>query len=238
MGSLLLLSNCKPESTPSPAQTGTLTDRDGKVYNTIKIGNQWWMTEDLKTTTYQNGDPIVYKDSTTVLWLDTAPGYCFVDTTSWAIGMLYNWYAVSDARKIAPVGWHIPTDDEWKTLEMYLGMSSADADKVNFRGTDEGDKLKREKAANQIVGSWDDANNVYIIWPNNQSGFSALAGSCRMFFGSFGDQGIGATEFWWSASEHTGSNEVWYRYLDYNKSNIFRFYGDKRYGFSVRCVKD
>ena len=167
-------------------------------------------------------------------WANTKKGsYCkyFNDDNNAAIyGLLYNWYAVADTGNIAPIGWHIPTDDEWKELEKHLGMSQTDADKVNWRGSDEGDKMKIHAPY-----GW---TRYGSIWATNESGFTALAGSCRLFNGIWGDPGTFATGFWWSASQHTSNNQAWYRYLDYKKSNVFRYYGSKNYGMSVRCVKD
>ncbi|HXC07239.1 MAG TPA: fibrobacter succinogenes major paralogous domain-containing protein [Bacteroidia bacterium] len=233
----LFPAGCRKEKTaPVPTyEMSTLTDRDGNVYKTVKIGNQWWMAEDLKVKTYQNGDSVLYKPTTTE-WKDTLPGYCYISVSTFVIGYLYNWNAVNDPRILAPAGWHIPTDGEWQTLEMSVGMSADDTSKVNWRGNQEGDKLKREKATAQVYGAWQDADNVYTVWPTNESGFSALAGSCRLFNGIWGNPGPGGTGFWWSSS--LSGNQAWYRYLDYNKSDIFRYHGDKRYGFSVRCVKN
>jgi uncharacterized protein (TIGR02145 family) len=235
----LLAGGCKkPTPAPSAPETGTMTDRDGNVYGTVKIGNQWWMAQDLKVRTYQNGDKVILKDSTAgITWKDTSAGCCYINLS---IGVLYNWYAVNDSRVLIPAGWHLPSDQEWKILETQLGMSSADVEKVNWRGGDEGDMLKRKKEATSISGAWQDSYDVYTIWPNNQSGFTALAGSCRIFNGLWSDTGIGDTGFWWSSSLAPAPHQAqaWYRYLDYNKGNIFRFYGDKRYGFSIRCVRD
>ena len=115
-------------------------------------------------------------------------------------------------------------------------MSATDANKVNWRGTDQGDKLKTTATNTQFVGVWQRSFDVFVVWPNNESGFSALAGSCRLFNGKFGDPGIDCMGFWWSSTLY--NNQAYYRYLDYNKSNVFRFYADKRYGCSIRCVKD
>jgi uncharacterized protein (TIGR02145 family) len=236
---------CKKSSTAPAIETGTMTDRDGNVYSTVKIGSQWWMAQDLKVTTYQNGDSVKFKSSTNV-WQDTTSGYCVYPTSQ--IGLLYNFYAVNDARKLAPAGWHIPTDNEWKQLEQNLGMSSLQADSIGWRGKDQGDQLKMGESADKPVGNWSycdaygPANNspippgAFIVWPTNSTGFTAMAGSCRLFNGTFGFPGLGQTGFWWSSSIH--NDKAWYRYLDYNKPNVFRYYGDKRYGFSIRCVKD
>jgi uncharacterized protein (TIGR02145 family) len=217
-------------------ETSSMTDRDGNVYGTIKIGNQWWMSSSLQVRTYQNGDSVQVRDSQT-LWQDTVAGCCYVSPGAISsTGLLYNSYAANDVRQLIPAGWHIPSDAEWQTLEMHLGMSADETSKVSWRGSNEGDKLKRMKSTQQPLGAWYDSDNVYQIWPNNESGFSALAGSCRMFNGAWGNPGLAKMGFWWSSTAH--GQDVWYRYLDYNKSKIFRFYGDKRYGFSIRCVKD
>ena len=77
------------------------------------------------------------------------------------------------------------------------------------------------------------------VWATNESGFSALAGNCRLFNGKGGDPiGTGYMGFWWSNTEDSSNHQVWYRHLDYKNTNVFRFYGPKTYGFSVRCVKD
>ena len=75
------------------------------------------------------------------------------------------------------------------------------------------------------------------IWGTNESGFTALAGSCRLFNGTFGDPGLFSTGFWWTAASYPG-NQAWYRYLDYKNANVFRSHTQKNYGFSIRCVKD
>lgn len=95
--------------------TGTVTDIDGNVYQTIKIGNQWWMAKNLKVTHYRNGEaiPNITNDSE---WINLSTGaYCAYNNDNGNIatyGLLYNWYTVVDSRNIAPSGWHVPTDDE------------------------------------------------------------------------------------------------------------------------------
>lgn len=211
-----LFSSCEPDEPTKPMQEkGTMMDIDSNVYKTVKIGNQWWMAENLKVTKYRNGSPI--------------------NSTSYSagLGLLYTWNVVIDTSILAPVGWHVPSDMEWKELEMYLGMSATEADKVNFRGTHEGEKLKEKGSSN-----WANFNN-YETYATNESGFSALAGNCILPDGTSGQpSGFVYTGFWWSSTEHTENNEAWYRHLDYKKANVFRFYGPKNYGFSVRCVKD
>lgn len=229
----LAFTSCKKDTEkPQIKETGTVTDIEGNIYKTIKIGNQWWMAENLKVTKYRNGNPIIkIANYDTVQWNNIKKGaWCIYDDNASAPGLLYNWYALSDSNNIAPAGWHVPTDKEWKQLEQYLGMNSTDADKTGWRGSNEGDKLKIKAPE-----GWSEFSN---IWGTNESGFSALAGGCRMFNGIWSTpSGIGFTGFWWSITELPEKN-AWYRYLDYKNSNIFRYYGPKTYGFSIRCVKD
>ena len=109
----------------SKDQTGTMTNIDGNVYETVKLGNQWWMAANLKVTHYSNGDDIQHVTNNTD-WTGLMTGaYCNYDNNSDnadTYGSLYNWYAVNDSRNIAPEGWHVPTDEDWTELIMYLDM--------------------------------------------------------------------------------------------------------------------
>ncbi len=233
----LFAGGCHGKKEPTVAiEYGTVTDVDNNVYRTVKIGNQWWMAENLKVKHYRNGlaiAPVLGTDPDSS-WANKKTGaYCKYfndDNNAKQYGLLYNWYAAIDTGKIAPAGWHIPSDDEWKQLETHLGMSQADASGVNWRGGHEADKMK--------VASPQGWTQFQDIWSNNESGFSALAGSCRLFNGIWGDPGAGAMGFWWASSSHPNNDQAWYRYLDYKKTNVFRYYGPKTYGMSIRCVKD
>jgi uncharacterized protein (TIGR02145 family) len=230
---LLLGVACKKESdTIKAPETGTVTDIQGNVYKTIKIGPQWWMAENLNVTKYNDGSPVISGTNISDLqWDTTKQGYyCMYKETEKNTGKLYNWHVVNDPRKLAPKGWHVPSDAEWKVLEQSLGMTAPDAEKVNWRGSHVGEKLKIQGSIN-----WHDYENV---WATNESGFSAQAGGCRMFYGALSDPtGITFTGFWWSSSPHEPGN-AWYRYLDYKSTMVFRYHGPQNYGFSVRCVKD
>jgi uncharacterized protein (TIGR02145 family) len=133
---------------------------------------------------------------------------------------------VNDGRNIAPEGWHVPTDEDWKQPEIYIGMSQADADATGWRGTDEGGKLK-------------EAGTTHWQGPNtgatNESGFTALPGGYRNHDGYFDVMGDYA--FYWSSTEGS-SYYAWFRSLYCYISQVYRDYYDKRNGFSVRCVKD
>ena len=218
--------------------------RDGQVYKVVKIGQQWWMQENLKATKYTNGPPIPLVEGTSE-WDalgNTDKAYCFYnnsDSIANIYGALYTWAAAmngatssdanpSNVQGICPIGWHIPSDAEWKELEMYLGMSQAQADGTNPRGTDEGGKLKEVDTTH-----WASPNNG----ATNSSGFTALPGGVR---GS-GFVGMGYDAYFWSSAE-CNSNSAWYRRLNYDFSVVIRYgpstdYGFKGYGFSVRCVK-
>jgi len=204
----------------------SVTDIDGNTYQTVKIGNQWWMAENLKVTHYRNGYAIPNVTSNSDWRHLTTGAYCNYDNdanNATTYGRLYNWYAVNDSRKIAPEGWHVPSDSEWKTLEMYLGMSQSDADGVEWRGTNEGSKLK------STSGWYNNGNGT------DDFGFSALPGGLRFYNGPYSNVGYSAS--FWSSTEN-GSYGAWYRELHVSTSDVYRNYASKRRGFSVRCVRD
>ncbi|OVE79450.1 hypothetical protein BVY01_02480 [bacterium I07] len=198
--------------------SNTVTDIDGNVYRTIKIGNQVWMAENLKGTHYRNGDPIAHVTRTSA-WSNLSTGaYCNYDNTVSNVstyGRLYNWYAVNDSRKIAPAGWHVPTDAEWRTLVDYLGGSGVAGGKMKESGT----------------LHWKSPNTG----ATNASGFSALPGGYRFSHGSLGNVGYYAS--FWSSTVYT-DDSAWRRKLIYDGSEVNRTHNYKHYGFSVRCVRD
>jgi len=209
--------------------TRTVTDIDGNVYQSVKIGTQWWMAENLKVTHYRNSVaiPNVTCDSE---WNTLFTGaYCVHDnneSNADTYGYLYNWYAVVDSSNIAPKGWHVPSDEEWKELEMYLGMSQSEADDRGWRGTDEGSKLK------SIIGWYSGGNGT------NESGFSALPSGYRDYGGNFDDVGNNAY-FWFSSWSFTSPTHcALYRHLHYDHSEIYRYSSHRHLGFSVRLVRD
>lgn len=207
----------------------TVTDIDGNEYQIVTIGTQVWMAENLKVTHYRNGQAIPNVTGNATWEFLSTGAYCNYNNEEGnvaAYGRLYNWYAVGDSRSIAPEGWHVPTDEEWKQMEMYLGMSQFEAGQEGWRGTNEGGKLKE-------VGTthWNSPNTG----ATNQSGFSALPGGSRSSNGNFGY--LGSFASFWSSTEYIGST-AWYRYLNYNLSTIDRGFNHKYYGWSVRCVRD
>lgn len=208
--------NAQPFTTES--SSGTVTDIDGNVYQTVTIGAQVWMAENLKVTHYRNGDPIPHVTDVSI-WGGLSTGaYCEYDNNPANVttyGRLYNWYAVDDSRNIAPEGWHVPTDEEWQTLVDYLGGRWV-----------AGGKLK-------------EAGTTHWISPNagatNESGFSALPGGLSHLDGNFDSMGLSAV-FW--SSTVFSSNDAWYRYLNSGFSHVDRGNTGERSGSSVRCVRD
>ena len=227
---LFFVQSC--EKNPTSAEenkTGTVTDIDGNVYQTVQIGDQLWMAENLKVTHYRNGDEILNVTDAAEWQNLTAGAYCNYgndDSNADTYGSLYNWYAVNDSRNIAPAGWHVPSDDEWKTLEMYLGMSQSEADGTGRRGTDEGGKMKETGTTH-----WYSPNTG----ATNESGFSALPGGYRYYYGYFG--GMGYYAGFWSSTEYD-SDYAWSWSLDYGNSDVYRYSLYKQGGFSVRCIRD
>jgi uncharacterized protein (TIGR02145 family) len=223
-------------------ETGTLTDIDSNVYQTIKIGTQWWMAENLKATHYRNGEAIANVTEDTIWYNLTTSAYCNYDNnpdTAAIYGRLYNWFAVVDSRKIAPNGWHVPTDAEWKKLEMFLGMSQDDADifsDQNPRGTDEGSKMKATGTIEEGNGLW------YTLGYNvpdatNESGFSAIPGGFRIWYTGVKFRFLGLSTLFWSTTDYNSDLAI-LRGLGFDNSRVHRYRYSKWNGLSVRCVKD
>ncbi len=209
------------------AQNGTVTDIDRNIYKTVQIGNQIWMAENLKVTHYRNGD-FIGNITNNDQWKRQKRGafcrYENKETNSNTYGLLYNWYAVNDYRGLAPEGWHVPSDEEWKELEMYLGISKSEADDDDWRGTDEGAKLK-------LTAGWNSKGNG-----TNQSGFSAYPGGFRFHYNGAFDY-MGQLACFWTSTKYD-HRHAWSRYLSAKRSDVLRTWEHRYYGYSVRCVKD
>lgn len=201
--------------------TTTPVTYDGFTYNTTLIGTQTWMVENLRTTHYRNGD-IIPNVTNNAAWAALTSGaQCTYNNTISVdsinrFGRLYNFYAVTDIRNIAPVGWHIPTDVEWNTLKNYLGGSAVAAGKLKETGT----------------FNWFSPNTG----ATNETGFTALPGGYRYYNdGTF--KSIGKDGCLWSSSEDTVIGPyIWYLY-SYG-SDLRSDYSNKSDGYSVRCVRD
>lgn len=202
-----------------------VSDIEGNLYNVIIIGSQTWMAENLKTTKLNDNTSIPNVESDAEWIALSTPAFCWLRNEVQykdVYGALYNWYTVSTG-KLCPEGWHVPTDDEFKVMEQSLGMTAAQADLTDWRGTDQGAKMKS-------TTGWADGENG-----TNTSGFSALPGGYR--FGHTGAfNGIGMITYWWSSenSELYG----WYRRVDGTESGVFRSATSKVGGKYIRCVKN
>ncbi|MBU1720846.1 MAG: hypothetical protein KKA07_17400, partial [Bacteroidetes bacterium] len=205
-----------------------VTDRDGNVYQTVEIGNQHWMQENLRTTKFSDGSPIPSgSDSATWVNLST-PGFCWYNNDSVAYsgeyGALYNWYSV-ETGNLCPYGWHVPAEWEWNILGKYLD-NSLDTTLSGWVGSDVGGKLKEVGLAH-----WNSPN----AGATNSVGFTALPGGYRLGDATY--DMIGSYGTWWTATENTTS-DAWHRFLYTNNAQVFRDVSIKPIGLSVRCVKD
>jgi len=202
-----------------------LTDIEGNLYSTVTIGTQVWMAENLKTTKLNDNSPIpeVTGDAE---WITlTTPAYCWLRNEIQykdIYGALYNWFTANTG-KLCPTGWHVPTDNEFKVLEQFLGMAANELDNTEWRGTDQGSKMKS-------TTGWADGENG-----TNASGFSALPGGYRFAkTGAF--NGIGMLTYFWSSE--LSVEYAWYRLLDGPNSDVFRSGTSKTGGKYIRCLKD
>ena len=214
----MFIYSCKKDTSPTPI-TFTLTDVDGNVYDTVRIGTQTWMKQNLKVTHYRNGDAIPnIKDSSIFVYL-TTEAYCDYNndpSNSTTYGRLYNFFAVADARNLCPTGWHVPSIAEWKTLITYLG----------------GDSIAGGKLKEAGLTHWNSPNTG----ATNETGFTALpAGARDAYYGSYG--GIGSSSTWWSSTKFT-TTCGYYMSVYYYCSNANTNGDVKQFGFSVRCIKD
>jgi uncharacterized protein (TIGR02145 family) len=194
----------------------TVTDIDGNVYNTVKIGTQIWMAENLKTTRYRDGTNIPYITDKTDWTGQTTGAYCWDknDISSKDIyGALYNWYAAVDGHYLCPAGWHVPTDDEWTILTNSVGGEAT-----------AGTELKEAGSAHWNTG----------VNGNNSSGFTALPGGIR-WNGDFGY--IGKEGDWWTSTIN-GTESAWRRVMNYTSSNVIRDdIMNLSSGLSIRCME-
>jgi uncharacterized protein (TIGR02145 family) len=202
--------------TVNPA-SGTVNDIDGNVYHTVAIGTQVWTVENLKATRYKDSTAIPLVTDNAAWAALTTPGYCWNNndpaTYKNTYGALYNWHTVNTG-KLAPTGWHVPTDSEWTVLITYLGGESVAGGKLKEAGT----------------SHWLSPNTG----ATNETGFSALPGGCRYSAGTFNN--VGSFGIWWTATAYDASYS-WDRHLYYEFAYVSRIfnYAD---GFSVRCIKD
>jgi len=204
----------------------TVTDADGNIYMATTIGKHVWITENLKTTKFNDNSAITNVTSNTTWSSTTRPAYSWFNNDTVyrdLYGGLYNYFAV-ESGKLCPVGWHVPTNDEFKALEKSLGMTQAGADSLGWRGTDQGRRMKSRSG-------WNDNGNG-----TNSSGFSGLAGGYRYGAdGSFND--LGAVSYWWTSTKKSSTLGL-YRRLDHDQIKVYAEGVRLQAGKYVRCIRD
>jgi len=204
-------------------ESNTVTDIDGNVYQTVTIGDQVWMAENLKVTHYRNGDEIPFLSSGSDLWSWSQDAYGYYNDQPGHIenyGLLYNWNAVEDSRNIAPAGWHVPTLSDWQTLIIYLGGEVVAGGKMKDVGT----------------SFWTSPNTG----ATNESGFTALGAGYRRSVDGV-DVVMGYSAKFWSSDDYTnefGHSLAWYLSLSNNNASAIIDGFDFKPGLSVRCIKD
>lgn len=207
-----VLTGCSKEEKP----LDPLADIDGNVYKTVTIDSRIWMAENLRTTRYNDGGEIPLTTDARE-WNNLAADgfYWYNNDASYkdTYGALYNGYAVT-AGNLCPSGWHVPSIEEWRELSRALGDSAKAGSKMKEAGTDH----------------WLAPNNA-----NNSSGFNALPSGIRYFEGTFSS--IQTFTGIWSSSE-AALSDIWYAGLYYAESSLSLNHKNKKYGFSVRCIKD
>ncbi|WP_160118670.1 fibrobacter succinogenes major paralogous domain-containing protein [Chryseotalea sanaruensis] len=245
---IVFIVSCSKDD-PTPATT--VTDKDGNVYETVTIGEQVWMAENLRTTQYNDGTPI-----TAIInlneWATQSAGaftsYANAEGNMDAFGALYNWYAVN-SNKLCPTGWHMPSSVEWKEMENYLIANG-----YNFDGSTDGDKTSTSKVAKALATSsgWSNStvpgsvgNSDYPEY-QNKSGFSALPGGYRYHDGTFNYAVF--TGYWWTTSGQFTGGSLGLGEVSISSATLTAIYNNglaigyhnvnPRIGASCRCVKD
>jgi uncharacterized protein (TIGR02145 family) len=194
-----------------------ILDKDGNIYHSVTIGTQVWMTENLKTTKFNDDTNITLVTNNSEWGWKTSPAYCSYNNTTNAdtintFGRLYNRYAIKTG-KLCPTGWHVPNDSDWTTLIDYLGGANVAGGKLKETGT----------------AHWMSPNTG----ADNSSGFKAIPSGYRTSDGGYFYH-IGRCGYWWNASDNGAS-----KYLFFDKNDVVNFWGDGgQDGYSVRCVMD
>jgi uncharacterized protein (TIGR02145 family) len=213
----------------------TATDVEGNNYQAVKIGNQVWTGENLRTRKFNDGSEIPLVTESAEWNMRTTPAYCCYNNMTNAdsirkYGAFYNWYTV-DTKKLAPAGWHVPTESEWATLETFLIANG-----YNYDGTTTDNKIGQAMAART---NWEyyesEGTTGNDLRKNNSSGFSGLPTGYRdnvgrfLYFGFYGP--------WWSATEHSEAVAL-HRHLGYVDDHFSGYDEAESSGFCVRLLRD
>jgi uncharacterized protein (TIGR02145 family) len=215
---LIIWGSCQKDNNDNK-NDNTVSDIDGNIYHTVKIGTQIWMVENLKTTKYRNGDLIGTTSPVSLdIYDEFQPKYQWAyigDESNAAVyGRLYTWYAITDSRGLCPSGWHVPSEAEWMELETFIGGWYQNAV-----------KLKETGAAHWVYQNEGSTNTT---------GFTALPGGERDFSNDF--TWIQYYGFWWTTTESTTDGNAIGRII--SGTDLLTTDVRKSSAFSVRCVKD
>jgi uncharacterized protein (TIGR02145 family) len=224
----LCFASCKKEEEPEYIiERGTVVDADSNVYQTVKIGDQWWMAENLIVTQFNDSTSIaeISNDENETWAASEGPAYCVGPKN----GNLYNAYVINSEKNIAPKGWHVPTDEEWKELERTIGMSGEEANYAGWRGV-----LEANALASKYRDGWGAADSDTDLYGTDYYGFNAVPAGVR---GYDGRTNIQNNSVWWWTKTSTGT-ENYYRSIDSDHTEIFRHATVHAYGMSIRCIKD
>jgi uncharacterized protein (TIGR02145 family) len=204
-----------------PTNLPLCMDTEGNEYKTVQIGDQIWMAENLRSRYLNDGTPIPENRN---MWTLSKPYYCFVNNNTKSREIFYNWHVVN-TDKICPIGWHVPNDNEWKELELHIGMNKEQVNTYAWRGIDEASKLK-------ATYSWSWGKNG-----TDDYGFTAIATGYKYastgYFERLGEQ----TEFW-ATNEDENNIYAMRRSITAYDTRIYRGYTYKNNGCSIRCIKN
>jgi uncharacterized protein (TIGR02145 family) len=228
---------CVPADTTAGNDSTTVTDIDGNTYPTVKICDQTWMAKNLDVARYRNGDPIPQVTDPTQ-WANLTTGaWCWYNNDSATYGSvygrLYNWYAVNDTRGLAPQGWHVPSDGEWNILVKCLDPNADTSCGDCFQSNTAGGKLKEAGTIH-----WTSLN----LDANNVTGFTLLPGGVRNPSISIGNsfEYILLNSLLWTSTPtlEINTTNAFERNFSYSNTGIYNQYCGKKWGLSVRCIKD
>ncbi|HUI91473.1 MAG TPA: fibrobacter succinogenes major paralogous domain-containing protein [Chitinivibrionales bacterium] len=233
----IILSTIACTKTSTGPDTGgtTVKDIDGNIYTAVKIGNQVWTAENLRTTAYNDGTPIPHAPLLSTWATLSTPAYASYNNTTDAdsikkFGLLYNWYTVGTGR-LAPAGWHVPTSAEWDTLRNYLVAHG-----YNWDGSDTGNGIGKSLAAKTDWNAATDSGDVgWNTAANDGSGFSGLPAGIRFYDVDF--KSIGQMGYWWTATAEDVAHSD-YRMLSSSHDYLDSYLILDNTGLSVRLVKD
>jgi len=206
----------------------TVFDIDGNEYYWVKIGDQYWMAENLKVTKLNDGTSLNFMPNNANWEATNSAAYCWYNNDSEMkdiYGALYNGYAAQN-NKICPSGWRVPTESDWTELQVFLGIPQGESQVLGWIGTDQGGMLKATGTT-----LWAPPNEG----ATNEFGFNALPGGRRLSDGSYGVIKEGA--YFWSSTHHTAT-ELYRRVVTTNRAEISRAAYQEKGGFSIRCIKE